>query len=172
VIEALTDGAALIDRSHWGRIRVGGADRLAFLHNQSTNDFKALQPGQGCDTVRFWRSGIGGGPGLRLLVIGLQQLGGFQCINNICSRLHSVCHRRPRHRPQNHKPQNRMQQVFVTATARCLDLATALVMDNQVMLLVSPSMREALLQRFDKFIFPSDKVEVRGLEGRRCGCGL
>jgi folate-binding Fe-S cluster repair protein YgfZ len=51
--------------------------------------------------------------------------------------------------------------VFVTATARCLDLATALVMDSQVMLLVDPAMRAPLLARFDKFIFPADKVEVR-----------
>jgi hypothetical protein len=142
VVDALGSGVALIDRSHWGRVRIGGADRLSFLHNQSTNDFKALRPGQGCDTV------------------------------------------------------------FVTATARCLDLATALVMENQVtivpmaswlpgsnlymppappqptqplhpnpvlpkvMLLVSPSMRDALLQRFDKFIFPADKVEAEDVSGR------
>ena len=50
----------------------------------------------------------------------------------------------------------------MTATARCLDLATALVMDSQGMRLVSPCMRQPLLQRFDKFIFPADKVEVGG----------
>lgn len=33
--------------------------------------------------------------------------------------------------------------------------------NRQIMLLVSPSMHEQLLQRFDKFIFPADKVEVR-----------
>ncbi|KAI8474828.1 MAG: hypothetical protein J3K34DRAFT_517910 [Monoraphidium minutum] len=106
VLEALTDGVALVDRSHWGRIRVGGPDRAAFLQNQSTADFRALAPGQGCDTV------------------------------------------------------------FVTATARCLDLATALVGENQIMLIVSPSMREALMQRFDKFIFPADKVEVSDVSSR------
>jgi tRNA-modifying protein YgfZ len=42
---------ALYDRSHWGRIRVFDRDRLTFLHNQSTNDLKRLQPGQGCETV-------------------------------------------------------------------------------------------------------------------------
>lgn len=51
VIEALSHGVALVDRSHWGRLRVAGGDRLALLHNQSTADFKALKPGQGCDTV-------------------------------------------------------------------------------------------------------------------------
>lgn len=49
----------LVDRSNAGRLRVGGEDRLAFLHGQSTNDLQALQPGQGCDTVR--RAGGTGG---------------------------------------------------------------------------------------------------------------
>ncbi|MCG9887059.1 MAG: folate-binding protein [Cyanobacteria bacterium] len=38
---------ALVDLSDWTRLRVTGADRLTFLHNQTTNDFKSLQPGQG-----------------------------------------------------------------------------------------------------------------------------
>lgn len=38
---------ALVDLSDWTRLRVTGADRLPFLHNQTTNDFKSLQPGQG-----------------------------------------------------------------------------------------------------------------------------
>lgn len=44
-------GPTFIDRSHWGRIRVAGADCLRFLHNQTTNAFEKLSPGQGCDTV-------------------------------------------------------------------------------------------------------------------------
>jgi len=51
-------------------------------------------------------------------------------------------------------------QVFVTATARCLDLATALVLESGVMLLVSPSMRQQLLQRLNDVIFPADDVSV------------
>lgn len=50
-LEAAKNGVALCDRSHWGRIQVAGADRIRFLHNQTTNDFNRLQPGQGCDTV-------------------------------------------------------------------------------------------------------------------------
>lgn len=50
-IAALDSGVVLADRSHWGRIRVGGEDRLAFLHNQSTNDFKGVAAGEGRDTV-------------------------------------------------------------------------------------------------------------------------
>ncbi|KAK9810262.1 hypothetical protein WJX72_007511 [[Myrmecia] bisecta] len=48
---ALENGAVVVNQSHWGRLRVSGDDRLTFLHGQSTNDFKSLRPGQGCDTV-------------------------------------------------------------------------------------------------------------------------
>ncbi|WP_404786416.1 YgfZ/GcvT domain-containing protein [Altericista sp. CCNU0014] len=50
-IAAVDRSVAIYDRSHWGRLRLGGGDRLTFLHNQSTNDLKRLQPGQGCETV-------------------------------------------------------------------------------------------------------------------------
>jgi folate-binding protein YgfZ len=50
-LHAAQTGVAVCDRSHWGRILVSGADRIRFLHNQTTNDFDRLQPGQGCDTV-------------------------------------------------------------------------------------------------------------------------
>lgn len=48
---AVTTGVAVSDRSHWGRLRVSGADRLRFLHNQTTNQLQLLQPGRGCDTA-------------------------------------------------------------------------------------------------------------------------
>ncbi len=47
----LTETAAKYDCSHWGRIAIRGADRLRFLHNQSSNNLNILKPGQGCDTV-------------------------------------------------------------------------------------------------------------------------
>jgi len=50
-LQAAQTGVAVCDRSHWGRILVSGADRIRFLHNQTTNDFNRLQLGQGCDTV-------------------------------------------------------------------------------------------------------------------------
>jgi tRNA-modifying protein YgfZ len=50
-IAAAHQAVALYDRSHWGRLRLSGGDRLTFLHNQSTNDLKPLQSGQGCETV-------------------------------------------------------------------------------------------------------------------------
>lgn len=44
-------GAVLYDACHWGRIEVTDADRLTFLHNQSTNMLNLRKPGEGCDTV-------------------------------------------------------------------------------------------------------------------------
>ncbi len=98
--EAIDKGVAICDRSHWGMLKITGEDRLRYLHNQSTNDFEKLQPGQGCDTV------------------------------------------------------------FVTSTARTLDLATGYVTEDAVLVLVSPNRREQLLTWLDRFIFPFDKVEL------------
>lgn len=50
-LEALEGGVALIDRSHWGRLRLSGPDRLTFLHSQTTADLASLAPGTGADTV-------------------------------------------------------------------------------------------------------------------------
>ncbi|HEY9846491.1 MAG TPA: hypothetical protein V6D03_09860, partial [Candidatus Caenarcaniphilales bacterium] len=102
-IEAAHQGVALVDRSHWGRLQVSGQDRLAFLHNQSTNNFKQLAPGQGCDTV------------------------------------------------------------FVTSTARVIDLTTAYITEDAVILLVSPNRRQKLLGWLDRFIFFGDQVQVADL---------
>ncbi len=41
----------VFDRSHWGRIRLTGADRVRFLHNQTTNHIEQLTAGQGCYTL-------------------------------------------------------------------------------------------------------------------------
>ena len=79
-IAATKQGAALYDRTHWGRIQISDSDRLRFLHNQSTNNFNILKPGQGCDTV------------------------------------------------------------FVTSTARTIDLATAYATEDAVLLLVSANL--------------------------------
>lgn len=111
-IKAASEGVAVCDRSHWGRIKVSGDDRLRFLHNQSTNDFQILKPGQGCDTV------------------------------------------------------------FVTSTARTIDLATAYVGDDAVILLVSPNRREYLMQWLDKYIFFADKVELSDITEYTCTFNL
>ncbi|MEO0373458.1 MAG: folate-binding protein [Cyanobacteria bacterium P01_A01_bin.17] len=97
---AAGSGVAVCDRTHWGLLELTGDDRLNFLHNQSTNDLKALQSGQGCDTV------------------------------------------------------------ILTSTARTIDLVSAFVTEDSILLLVSPNRREQLLQWFDRYIFFGDKVEV------------
>lgn len=100
-MQAVREGVAICDRSHWGQILVSDSDRLRFLHNQSTNDFERLQPGQGCDTV------------------------------------------------------------FVTSTARTIDLATAYVMEDAVLLLVSPSRRNYIIDWLDRYIFFADRVKLQ-----------
>ena len=99
-VQAARSGVALCDRSHWGRLEVGGGDRLNFLHNQSTNDFKRLKPGEGCDTV------------------------------------------------------------FVTSTARTIDLATAYILDDTILVTVSPNRRAHLLKWLDRYIFFGDQVTL------------
>jgi tRNA-modifying protein YgfZ len=49
---------------------------------------------------------------------------------------------------------------FLTSTARTLDLATALVFDEKVQLLVSPEMASKLIAFLDRFIFFSDRVKL------------
>ena len=51
-IDGVNSGVVLVARSHWGRLRLVGEGVAQFLHNQSTNDFLAMKPGQGCDTVK------------------------------------------------------------------------------------------------------------------------
>ncbi|MBA3922045.1 MAG: folate-binding protein YgfZ [Nostocaceae cyanobacterium] len=99
-IQAVQSGVAIYDRTTWGRIQINGDDRIRFLHNQSTNDFQRLQPGQGCDTV------------------------------------------------------------MVTSTARTIDLVTAYILEDAVLLLVSPNRRQYLLEWLDRYIFFADKVEL------------
>lgn len=45
------NGAVVTDRSHWGRLRLTGQDRLKFLHSQSTADVADTQPWKSVDTV-------------------------------------------------------------------------------------------------------------------------
>ena len=45
---ALTAGAALVDRSSRGRLRLTGADRRTYLQGLLTNDVASLTAGQGC----------------------------------------------------------------------------------------------------------------------------
>ncbi|MGL4621128.1 CAF17-like 4Fe-4S cluster assembly/insertion protein YgfZ [Chroococcidiopsis sp.] len=104
-MQAVRAGVAICDRSHWGIIRVTDEDRIRFLHNQSTNDFQILKPGQGCDTV------------------------------------------------------------FVSSTARTIDLATAYVTEDAVLLIVSPNRRQYLIDWLDRYIFFADRVQLEDVTG-------
>jgi folate-binding protein YgfZ len=98
----------IFDSSAWGRITVKGADRLRFLHNQTTQTFQRRQPGEGCETL------------------------------------------------------------FVTATARLLDLATAYVETDQVGLVLSPQRYGELLTWLDRYIFPADQVILEDITAQTC----
>ncbi|MEQ9553477.1 MAG: folate-binding protein [Coleofasciculus sp. G3-WIS-01] len=50
--------------------------------------------------------------------------------------------------------------VFVTSTARTIDLVTAYVTEDAVLLLVSPNRCQQLLEWLDRYIFPMDRVEL------------
>lgn len=99
-IAAVKSGVALYDRSHWGRLKLGDRDRLSFLHNQTTNDLKRLQPGQGCETV------------------------------------------------------------LLTSTARTIDLLSAYVTEEDILILTSPQRRTDILSWLDRYIFFGDKVQL------------
>ncbi|XP_040368200.1 putative transferase At1g60990, chloroplastic isoform X2 [Rosa chinensis] len=45
-LDAVYNGVAVVDLSHFCRIRVSGEDRIQFLHNQSTANFECLDEGQ------------------------------------------------------------------------------------------------------------------------------
>ncbi|KAG9153396.1 hypothetical protein Leryth_017297 [Lithospermum erythrorhizon] len=53
--------------------------------------------------------------------------------------------------------------VFVTATARTIDLAHAWIMKNAIMLVVSPEMAENITRMLQKYIFFADKVEIQDI---------
>lgn len=99
-IQAAKESVALCDRSNWGLLNVSDDDRTSFLHNQTSNDIKQLQPGQGCDAV------------------------------------------------------------FLTSTARTLDLATVFVTEDSLLVLVSPGKVQSLILWLDRYLFPMDRVKL------------
>lgn len=107
-LDAIDYGVAVVDLSHFGRIRVSGEDRIQFLHNQSTANFECLSEGQGCDTV------------------------------------------------------------FVTPTARTIDIAHAWIMKNAITLVVSPLTCGSLMGMLTKYIFFADKVEIEDITKQTC----
>ncbi len=105
ILNQINTKTFLVDRSHWGLIKVSGNDKIRYLHNQSTNDFNNLNVGEGWETV------------------------------------------------------------FVTSTARTIDLANVYLTEDSILLLVSPNRRKYLMEWLDRFIFPMDKVTLTDLSG-------
>jgi tRNA-modifying protein YgfZ len=56
--------------------------------------------------------------------------------------------------------------VFVTSTARTIDLATGLILDQEVLLIVSPNRRKYLFDWLDRYIFFADQVTLADLTDR------
>lgn len=59
------------------------------------------------------------------------------------------------------KPGEGCDTVFVTSTARTIDLATVYVQEDAVLVVVSPNRREYLMQWLDRYIFFGDKVKLQ-----------
>jgi len=64
---------------------------------------------------------------------------------------------------QTLKPGEGCDTVFVTSTARTLDLATALITEDAILLLISPNRRQQLIQWLDRYIFPMDQIQLQDI---------
>lgn len=62
---------------------------------------------------------------------------------------------------QQLKPGQGCDTVFVTSTARTIDLATVYATDDAILILVSPNRRQQLMEWLDRYIFPMDRVELK-----------
>ena len=62
--------------------------------------------------------------------------------------------------------------VFVTSTARTLDLTTAYITEDAVLLLTSPGLAEKLIEWMDRYIFFADKVKLTNLTTTTAKCSL
>ncbi|WP_245927248.1 YgfZ/GcvT domain-containing protein [Aphanothece hegewaldii] len=58
------------------------------------------------------------------------------------------------------KPGQGCDVVFVNSTGRTLDLATAYITEESILILVSPNRHKFLMDWMDRYIFPMDKVTV------------
>jgi tRNA-modifying protein YgfZ len=58
------------------------------------------------------------------------------------------------------KPGEGCDAVFLTSTARTIDLATAYILESSVLLLVSPGLTEKVIKFLDRYIFFADKVKL------------
>ncbi|CAF2152831.1 BnaAnng18080D [Brassica napus] len=58
--------------------------------------------------------------------------------------------------------------VFVTPTARTIDIAHAWIMKNAIMLMVSPTTCQSIIEMLNKYIFFADKVEIKDITKQTC----
>jgi tRNA-modifying protein YgfZ len=59
------------------------------------------------------------------------------------------------------KPGASCNTVFVNSTGRTIDLALALILENEVLLIVSPGKGDTIFQLLDRYIFFADKVTIQ-----------
>lgn len=64
------------------------------------------------------------------------------------------------------KPGQGCDTVFVNSTGRTLDLATAYVTDDAILILVSPNRHQYLMEWMDRYLFPMDKVEITDISDK------
>jgi folate-binding Fe-S cluster repair protein YgfZ len=58
--------------------------------------------------------------------------------------------------------------VFVTPTARTIDIAHAWIMKNAILLTVSPTTCQSIIEMLNKYIFFADKVEIKDITKQTC----
>ena len=58
------------------------------------------------------------------------------------------------------KPGLACDTVFVNSTGRIIDLVTAYITNDSILILVSPNRRHFLMGWMDRYIFPMDKVKI------------
>jgi folate-binding protein YgfZ len=64
---------------------------------------------------------------------------------------------------QSLQPGQGCDSVFVSSTARTIDLTTFYVTEDAVLMLVSPNRRQMLIDWLDRYIFPMDRVELKDI---------
>jgi folate-binding protein YgfZ len=63
----------------------------------------------------------------------------------------------------NRQPGEGCDTVFITSTARTIDLVTAYMTEESVLLLTSPGQDQRLMDWMDRYIFPADQVALKNL---------
>ncbi len=86
------------------------------------------------------------------------QLSGADCKTFLHNQTTNDCNRL--------KPGDGCLTLFVTSTARTIDLATAYILPESVLVVVSPQRREFLMQWCDRYIFFGDKVKLDDVSDR------